>query len=295
MRNGSFQAAAAELRITPHEVRQQIHSLEILLGVPLFTESGRQKEPTEAAVTLSSHIKRGLDAFTTGINGILSTEPSAILALNVSPYFASQFLNAKLEEFRQSNPDIVIQLTTQVSSIGHSDTDTDTAVEIQYGYEDWQQSRWADFHTRRLMVDRKIVCCSANLMKGDYPIEQPAALCGYPLLQTTGPSRLWQSVLSHLGVDHPDPQGGISFPDSASLLEATAQGLGIGLISRVNAMEGIASGRLIAPLGEAVLADIATDMVPGFYLVYSGDNLKLDQVRLFCEWLGEQRWEEIEP
>jgi len=86
----------------------------------------------------------------------------------------------------------------------------------------------------------------------------------------------------------------MSFPDSASLLEATAQGFGIGLISRADAMEGIASGRLIAPLGEAVLADMPADMVTGFYLVYSGDNLKLDQVRVFCEWLGEQQWDEIE-
>lgn len=56
----------------------------------------------------------------------------------------------------------------------------------------------------------------------------------------------------------------------------------------------ISNGRLIEPLEEAVLADMPTDMNPGYYFVYSGDNLNLDQVKVFSEWLGEQQWDEIE-
>ncbi len=86
----------------------------------------------------------------------------------------------------------------------------------------------------------------------------------------------------------------MSYPDSASMLEATAQGLGVGLISQAAALGGIASGRLTAPLGESALTNMPIGLVPGFYLVYHKDNLNRRHIQIFCERLSEQQWEQIE-
>lgn len=292
VRNGCFYAAADELRVTPQTVSEQIISLEKLLAVQLFTRNSGGMVPTDAAITLSQHLRKGLDSFSNGLNVVTRGRVDHGLNLNVSAYFADRFLIPNLESFRKLNPEIEIRLTTQIEPVSLSDDNSTIA--IQHGFEHWQQSQWGDFHAERLVLDHKIICCSAALMKGDYPIQQPAALCGYPLLHTPYTNRLWQNILSYLGVNHPDPEGGMSFPDSASLLEATAQGLGVGLISQADALEGIASGRLVAPLGESTLTNMPIELIPGFYLVYHKDNLNRRHVQIFCEWLSEQQWEEVE-
>ena len=288
VRHNSFEAAASDLGISAHAVNQQIHALETLLGRKLFTQNGGQSEPSDAAAILARYVREGLNSFATGIQAVSPSENHTTLIVNAAPYFAHRFLQPRLDQFKKENPDVDLRLTNQPETISFADTNV--SLSIQHGYEDWRESVWSDYQVQRIATDHKIICCSSSLMKGDYPVLTAAALCGYPLLQTTNNRRLWQSVLSHLDIDHPDADGGASFPDMASLHEATAQGLGIGLVSKTDALEGISSGRLVAPLGEDAIADMAESLIPGFYLVYPKQNPQSPQARAFCEWLDTQNW-----
>lgn len=288
VRHNSFENAAAEMGISPHAVSQQILSLEDFLGQQLFTQSGRQREPSDAAVSLARHVREGLNSFVAGVRAISPSTPNKPLVVNAVAYFAHRFLGPRLDGFRHANPEVEIQLTTQFETVNFADSGA--SISILHGYEDWRENHWLDCHVQHIMTDHKIICCSSSLMKGDYPVQTNAALCGYPLLQTPNNRRLWQSVLSHLDIDHPDPGGGISFPDAASMQEATAQGLGIGLLSKEDALEGISSGRLVAPLGEDAITDMAESSMAGFYLVYPKHDLQHPHAKVFCEWLLTQNW-----
>ena len=72
-------------------------------------------------------------------------------------------------------------------------------------------------------------------------------------------------------------------------------GLGIGLISVLDAEEDIASGKLIAPLGTTVLSNMPEDTVPGFYLITTKTRLRAKPVAALHRWLLEQDWKAIQP
>lgn len=290
VRNRSFSAAATELSLSPQKVSEQIKALEHILDITLFIENDGDLGPTDSATALADRVRQGLNSFTAGINAISRATDSKSLNLFVSPYFANRFLAPKLDSLKVTIPELEIQLTTQTDP--NNIADKGIALAILHGYEDWESGRWSNFHTKRIIIDHKIVCCSSGLMKGEYPIRHPSALCGYPLLKTTHSDRLWQSVLSHLEIDHPDPGGGTTFPDHASMQEATAQGLGIGLISRADANEDISSGRLVAPLGEAALSEMPEEYIPGFYLLSTRDSQHRAGIQNIWEWLCEQQWAE---
>lgn len=290
VRNRSFSIAATELGLSPQKVSEQIRSLEHLLDIGLFVEIGGNLEPTAPAETLSDRVREGLNSFAAGINAVSRASGSESLKLYVSPYFADRFLAPMLDALKITIPELEIQLTTQTDPISIADKGITLA--ILHGYAEWASDRWSNFHTKRIIIDHKIVCCSSGLMKGEYPIRRASALCGYPLLKTAHSDRLWPNVLSHLEIDHPDPGGGMTFPDHASMHEATAQGLGIGLISRADAAEGISSGRLVAPLGEAALSDMPEDSIPGFYLLSTKDSQQRARIQKVWEWLCEQQWGE---
>lgn len=290
VRNRSFSIAATELRLSSPKVSEQIKDLEHLLDITLFIENSGEMEPTDSATALADRVRQGLNSFAAGIDVISRARNSQSLNLFVSPYFANRFLASKLDALKITIPELEIQLTMQTDPIRVADKGIGLA--ILHGYEDWKSDQWSNFHTKRIITDHKIVCCSSGLMKGEYPIRRASALCGYPLLKTTHSDRLWQSVLSHLEIDHPDPGGGMTFSDHASMQEATAQGLGIGLISRADAAEGISSGRLVAPLGEAALSELPEEHIPGFYLLCAKDRQQRVWIQSTWEWLCEQQWGE---
>ena len=290
VRHYSFDAAASEMRISTRAVSQQIHALETLLGQQLFVQKDGKSEPTDAATTLAGYVRDGINSFSAGIQAISQSTQNTTIIVSVAPYFAHRFLHPRLDLFHEENPEVDIRLTTQFETVSFSDTNT--SLSIQHGYDDWRDNHWTDYHVQRLVTDHKIICCSTSLMKGDYPVRTASALCGYPLLQTPNTGRLWHSVLSYLDVDHPDPDGGISFPDIASMHEATAQGLGIGLVSKNDALKGISSGRLVAPLGEDAITGLGESLVPGFYLIYPKQSLHRPQAKIFSDWLDAQNWNE---
>jgi LysR family glycine cleavage system transcriptional activator len=288
VRNRSFNLAATELRLSSESVSAQIQALEHSLNITLFKEHGADLEPTDSATALAGRIREGLNSFAAGIQAISLAGKSESLKLYVSPDFANQFLAPRIDALKTSIPELEVELTAETEPINIAGTGPTLA--IVHGYEEWESERWSQFHTRRMITDHKIVCCSSGLMKGEYPIRRASALCGYPLLKTAHSDRLWQNVLSHLEIDHPDPSGGMTFPDHASMQEATAQGLGIGLISIADAAEGFSSGRLVAPLGETALFDMPEEHIPGFYLLCAKDGQQQHRTRNVWDWLCEQQW-----
>lgn len=285
MRHGSFRSAADELLVSPQAVGQQIKLLEDTLAVPLFDRRGRAIEPTEEAILLSHYVQSGFDEFREGVRRICKVGHRNRINLNASPYFATRYLVDRLDRFRDRLPGADIRLKTMVELPDFSADEVDAA--IQWGF-----GQWRDYESTLLVQDPKVICCSPARASA---LHSPQDLRTAPLLHLVLATNLWPRVLHHLGVDPGEVQKEIQFHDAASMRRATLAGLGIGLISVLDAQEDLKAGRLVAPFGLDAMADMDPADVPGFYLVLPRSNRRLKSVAAFREWILSEDWSRIEP
>ncbi|WP_192182761.1 LysR substrate-binding domain-containing protein [Mesorhizobium amorphae] len=279
-RHKSFRQAADELLVTPQAVGQQIKLLEDTLQVTLFERKGRSIELTESAILLSHFVKAGFDEFAEGVRRVTKSTYRDRINLNASPYFATHYLLPRLSLFREILPGADLRLTTMVDlpDFGRDDVD----MTVQWGY-----GGWSDYDTTLLVPDPKIICCTPAI---GGQIGSAKDLTRFTLLDTVKSKRLWPDILRHLGVELADGDRSIGFDDAATMRRATLQGIGIGLVSVMDAEEDLRSGALVAPLGRDVLVDMKEEEIPGFYLVVPRGHLRVKAVAALHRWLTQQAW-----
>lgn len=280
MRKGSFRSAADELLVTPQAVSQQIRLLEETLGVTLFLRKGRVIEPTEQAIVLSHFVEAGFGEFSEGIRRVTSAGSRNRVNINVSPYFATRYLMQRLERFRDILPGADLRLTTLVELPDFAADEVD--VSIQWGF-----GQWKEYEVTLLLRDPKVICCAPALAER---ISGPADLMGMTLLHPVAARDMWAGVLSHFGVEADVPAGQIEFHDADTMRRGVLSGIGVGLISKADAVEDIEAGRLVAPFGLDALDDMPEGARPGFYLVVPRAHKRLRPVARFCDWIVSESW-----
>lgn len=283
MRKGSFRAAADELRVTPQAVSQQIKLLEDILSVTLFERKGRVIAPTEPAIVLSHFVEAGFAEFTEGIRRVTSAAGRNRININVSPYFATRYLMQRLERFRDRLPGADLRMTTMVEMPDFARDEVDAS--IQWGF-----GNWAEYDVTLLVQDPKVLCCNPDLAAR---LTTPRDLLGQTLLHPVRSRSLWTRVLRHLSAGDAEEASVIEFHDAATMRRATHSGLGVGLVSRIDALHDIAAGRLVAPFGTEALSDMARADVPGFYLVLPRAHRRVRTIAAFCDWITSENWADL--
>lgn len=280
VRHKSFRQAADELLVTPQAVGQQIKLLEDTLQVILFERKGRSIELTQSAILLAHYVEAGFDEFAEGVRRVTKSTYRDRINLNASPYFATHYLLPRLSLFREILPGADLRLTTMVDlpDFGRDDID----MTVQWGY-----GGWGEYETTLLVPDPKIICCTPEIGQ---QISSANDLTRFTLLDTVKSKRLWPDILRHLGVEQTDGDRSISLDDAASMRRATLQGIGIGLVSVIDAEEDLKSGALVGPLGRDALVDMKPEEIPGFYLVVPRSHLRVKAVATLHRWLIQQDW-----
>lgn len=281
MRGRSFRAAAEELRVSPQAVSQQIRLLEAALGVPLFERRTRLVEPTAAAGLLAHHVAAGFAEFAEGVARATGARRRDRINLNVSPWFATHYLLPRLSGFRALAPEADLRLTTLVELPDFARDEVDAS--IQWGFGDWP-----DLEVRLLVRDPKVICCRPEIGAG---ITTAADLPRFTLLHSVASRGMWPAALRHLGVTAPEGVGDLAFQDAETMRRATIAGVGVGLVSRLDALADLRDGRLVAPLGDA-LADLPVAEVPGFYLILPRAHRRVPLIAAFRGWVLGEAWAE---
>lgn len=280
MRARSFRAAADDLRVSPQAVSQQVRHLEEVLGVALFERRARTVEPTEAGVLLAHHVAAGFAEFAEGVARATGARRRERINLNVSPWFATHYLLPRLSGFRALAPEADLRLTTMVELPDFARDEVDVA--IQWGF-----GGWPDLEARLLVRDPKIICCRPEI---GAQIRGAEDLARFTLLHSVASAAMWPAALRHLGVVLPAAEGGVAFQDAETMRRATLAGMGIGLVSRLDAIGDLRAGRLVAPLGEDALASLPEAEVPGFYLLLPRAHRRVRLIAAFCDWIGAEDW-----
>lgn len=280
MQHRSFRAAAEELHVSPQAVSLQIKGLEEALAIPLFLRKGRSIDPSEQAILLAHFVNAGFAEIEEGVRRITRSQTRNRINVNASPYFATRHLLDRLARFRAILPDADLRLTTMVDLPDFARDDVDVA--IQWGFGDWKPQ---DHHL--LLRDLKVICCTPDIARR---LRHPADLLAETLLHPILTDRLWSDILAHLGVTLAPQTQAIRFQDAATMRRATLAGLGVGLISRIDAVEDLEAGRLVAPFGTSVMEGMPPEQVPGFYLVLPRSHRRVKPIAAFCDWIMAEDW-----
>lgn len=280
MSKGSFRGAADTLLVSPQAVSQQIKLLEDVLNVPLFERKGRVIEPTEQAIVLSHFVEAGFDEFQEGIKRVTKAAYTNRININVSPYFATRYLIQRLGKLRDRLPGVDLRMTTMIDTPDFTRDEVD--VSIQWGF-----GQWKTYDISLLLRDHKILCCTPEIGKD---LHKPQDLVGQTLMHPVVARDLWTRVLNHLQVKNFEKAEVLEFHDAASMRHATISGLGVGLISTIDALEDIRDGKLIAPFGTDALKDLPTEDVPGFFLILPRAHKRVKTISAFCDWITSEDW-----
>jgi LysR family transcriptional regulator, glycine cleavage system transcriptional activator len=280
MRARSFRAAADELSVSPQAVSQQVRLLEEALGVTLFERKGRAIEPSETAILFAHFVQAGFDELAEGVRRVGKAGGRTRVNVNASPYFATRYLLDRLAGFRATAPEADLRLTTIVDLPDFVADDVDVAIQWGYGI-------WPGYEARLLLRDQKVICCTPELAGR---IGGAGDLDRLPLLHPVLAPELWPNLLAHLGVAARADQHDIRLADAATMRRATLAGLGVGLLSTIDATEDLALGKLVAPFGTAVMDQMPEADVPGFYLILPRAHKRVKTIAAFCTWLEAQDW-----
>jgi LysR family glycine cleavage system transcriptional activator len=267
-RHRSYSGAAKELSVTHGAVSQQIRRLEAELGAQLFERRGNAMIPTADAQRLAAEVSRGLDVLKNAVADFAAAAVRDPLVVSLDPQFANRWLPSRLPRMLADLADANLELRVEER---RADFVTDGVdIGVRYG-----AGRWDGIETAHLFSETLTPVCSPAFL-AERPLAQPQDLLTVPLLHHT--HRPWSLWFREFDVE-PPPQQGMLFEDSAMLLEAAAQGLGVALARSALIEQDLKTGRLVRPFDAGVASEL------GFWIVWRGNSRKLRRIAALREWL----------
>jgi DNA-binding transcriptional LysR family regulator len=115
----SFTRAAKRLGISPSALSHAIRGLEERIGVRLLARTTRSVAPTDAGEQFIARLRPALGDVQGALDHIsaLRGKPAGRVRLLVSPVAAMMVLAPKLEQFARDYPDVLLDVTSDVSRV----------------------------------------------------------------------------------------------------------------------------------------------------------------------------------
>lgn len=276
-RHLSFNAAAAELHVTPAAISHQIKALEADLGVKLFRRLNRAVRLTDAGQACLPELRDAFDRLAEAVARARRADTGGILTVSSSPALAAKWLMPRFERFRAAHPDIDLRVDASMHLVDF--TREDVHVGLRYG-----RGNYPGLHTELLLRSEVFPVCAPALLDGAHPLRTPEDLQHHTLIHdetlALDPSCPdWAMWLRAAGVATVNPARGLRFNQIALALDAAMSGRGVALARNVFAAADLTAGRLVRPFGAAIPVDFAV------YVVLPPALLEVPKVRAFRDWL----------
>ncbi|HEY8615678.1 transcriptional regulator GcvA [Phenylobacterium sp.] len=281
-RHRSYSRAADELSVTHGAVSQQIRKLEEELGARLFERRGNAMIPTPEAERLAAEVGRGIGVLQNAVAAFAAAAERDPLVVSLDPQFANRWLPSRLSRLLEAPAGKNVELRVEERRANFVTDGVD--VGVRYGSGQWDGVEAARLFSETLfpvcspaVAAQRRWCCPEDLL------EAPLLHHGH---------RPWSLWFGQFGLETP-PQQGLLFEDSAMLLEAAAQGLGVALARSGLIEQDLATGRLVRPFEVSVPSEL------GFFVVWRADSRKLPRIHALRDWLlaeaqGAQPQQELE-
>ncbi len=272
-RLGSFSEAGDAVGLTQSAVSRQVAQLEELLGVELFTRTGRRVELNADGRAYVAEVAPALERIARASAQLAQRRSSDELAVACLPSFGMRWLAPRLPRLSAAHPELIVNVAARSFPFDMEAENFDAA--IHFGRPDW-----AGAQHEFLFGEAAIPVCSPQWL-ADNPVSEPADLIGKPLLFQTSRQKAWDRWFSANGVKLEQECTGPSIEHFLMLAQAAAAGGGLALIPSFLIEPELEAGTLVSPFDRPFSTD------EGYYLVYpEGRELEPDSaLARFREWI----------
>jgi len=269
-RLGTASAAARELALTQGAISKQLQVLEDQLGVPLLQREGKRLILTPGARDFVAESRKALKIITDASVMLRANPRGGTLNLAILPAFGMRWLAPRLAEFSRAHPEVTVNLSTRLRPFDFAATAFDAA--IHYGRRDWPGVSYL-----KLMDEEVLAVASPTLIAR--PLDHPAQVLDYPLMQLDSRTGDWTRWFSHLGDPTAHPPA-MLFDQFSTMAQAAVHGLGLALLPTFLIGEDLAEGRLVPAFGSSVPA------LGSYYLVWPESRPERAPLASFRAWLS---------
>ncbi len=274
-RAGSISRAAKELSVTPSAVSQQIQALELQLGVALLAKAGRGIVLTEAGERYFSMITDQVEHIAEATATIKGFRSVTSLTIRATPTLSNKWLLPRLASFLDQQPDLEVRLDGTNEPTDFSQEIVD--IELRHG-----DGRWPGLFVEGVVEEEFIPVCAPHYAAAGSLT--PEDLPKFRLIHSAKSQAQWTTWFPLAGVTSTDRWQRVLFDRSHMAIDAAARGMGIALESTLMMEEELASGRLICPVASYPAIRLVTQ-----WIVCPLDHLRRKKVRIFLDWLREER------
>ncbi|MFJ2692741.1 LysR substrate-binding domain-containing protein [Pseudomonas sp. NPDC087336] len=273
-RFGNVARAAELLDLTPSAVSHQLAKLEAMIGRQLFFRTARGVTLTPVGEQYLTEVSGILHSLAVATERATSDVSLDCLRLHSSPSFGLLWLMPRLEQFRESHPDIQLNLSCSYESLHFSRDKID--VDIRHG-----MPNWPSYEVRTIRNERIAVMASPKLLE-KHPIRTAADLLDSQLILSEATLIKWPQLFAQHGVSRPEKPYTLSFDRSYMTLEAANHGLGFALESTLLAQDYLARGALVE------VAPALSAPITAHHLVFPRAHSTFPRVRRFLEWMQKE-------
>jgi DNA-binding transcriptional LysR family regulator len=267
----SFAAAARKQGVSVAAISRQITALEKELGAQLLQRSTRRLALTEIGRQYYQHCKEALQDLAEAESMIAQThtEPSGVLHVTSSRYFAKKCLVPHLAEFMKIFPKITIkfELAERMPDLAAE------GIDILFGVSTAGAPEWVG---RRVATTRYVLCAAPKYLKKHGAPKAPADLTQHRYI--THNMRKPANVITFKDNVEIYLEPVLWLNDTRAMLECALQGIGIVKLHEYEVAEAVAKKQLIE-----ILSKYNEGEYP-IYLYYQATRYLQPKIRCFIDF-----------
>lgn len=284
---GGIRRAAAVLELDHAAVSRHLRSLEVWAGVPLIERGATGGKLTPEGAKFHARITAALNEIAAASADLVNGPNERTLQLSCIPGLASNWLLARLADFRQRHPDI--QLILRPSDTAPDFTRREMDGDVRYVIDAAPEKPPAgEVETVQLARPPVLAVCSPSRLEALGDLDTPADLLRAPLLHEEN-ARQWTAWFEANGVAPGHDLAGHKLWHAHLAVDAARRGEGLALANAFLVGDDLKAGRLV-DVGARVGAQ---PIVMGAY-VFSArrDRWRTPGLLAFRRWLVREAAEE---
>ncbi len=268
----SFDKAAAELKVTPSAVSQQIKRLEASLGQNLFERSANRVMPNERGKELGQILSEAFERIDSGLRRAMSETGKPSVKIRLFQTLANRLLVPRLGKFTRQFPEIAVEFETGFESFDFGRTDLDLALSA-----DVPSGR--NLRSELVLVPRLCAVCAPDLAERLKTFDD---LTRFPMIASRNRMHDWSRWLEAAGQPKMDQRPLLVFSNSTLVYETALSGAGVAIAQLELVLGDLESGRLVKPFPQTIESDTP------LYLFEPDIGSRRPAVRRFRKWLLDE-------
>jgi len=273
-----IRAAARELGIAHSSVSRHLSELDAWLGVTLISEAAGRRgiSFTPQGAALGKATLAGLRDIERAVAAVRESRSARSVTISAAPSLAARWLLPRLPRLEQSNPKLEVSVVVDQRVDDLEAGGIDVAVRMGSG-------PWPEVRCEVLMDDMLYPVVSPALFEASGRPSEPVHLLGMRLLHDRDPHASWQAWRQSHGPDSLDVLAGPRFASSDLVLRAAMQGQGVALARHRLAIDDVASGVLVRPMGA-----LRAPLGPAYWIVLPLHGRSRAGVLTVIAWLKQE-------